>query len=288
MANAFTADIDLLTANDDGLAPAGRNLFTFHTFEGQDLSAEAMARYQLSPVAGGSYHGVIDAEGNTARENDDEYIPWAAMFTGNRAGWHWSLAGRASFTREQWLSRPKQMEKCAIVLAAYAKAKGIPTVKRSHVEVRARQGGVCGHDDISKAWQESDHTDPGVNFPYDVVIARANEIMAGGTAPAPAPERPQPAGEFTGNKYPSYLDGRELRFSEYLRFVDYKITRLYEAEFGTDADLGIKDGTFSAASVGEQYPSYVDASKSFTLDQYLRLIDIKATRLFEKQETTNA
>ncbi len=38
---------------------------------------------------------VIDADGVTARENDDAYIPWAAMFTVNRAAFHFSLAGRA-------------------------------------------------------------------------------------------------------------------------------------------------------------------------------------------------
>lgn len=274
MANAFKADHDILTANDDGVAADGtRFCFFTHTFEGRDLDAVAMARYQLSPAAGGSYHGVIDREGVTARENDDAYIPWAAMFTGNRAGWHWSLAGQAAFTREQWLARPKQLAKLAEVLASYAKAYDIPLIKRDHIQLVAGKHGVAGHADISKAWKESDHTDPGVNFPYDVVIADANKILTAGTAPTPAPERPAASIVPPGKKYPSYLDGRELRFSEYLRFIDEKVTQLYDEHMTDQAPpfaVAIESG-----SVGDKYPSYVDSDKSFTLDQYMRLVDFK-------------
>lgn len=186
MTNAYNCDLDLLTANDDGtISDTGRGMLFIHTFEGQDLDAAAMARYQQSPAAGGSYHLVIDRDGKTVRENDDEFIPWAAMFTGNRAGWHISLAGRAAFTREQWLARPSQLNKLAEVLAAYSKAKNIPLVKLSPAEVKQRKRGVAGHADITAAWGESDHTDPGAAFPYDVVLTRANHLLN------PAPPQPK-------------------------------------------------------------------------------------------------
>lgn len=281
MANAYKADIDLLTANDDGLADRTRFVFFVHTFEGADVDALTMATYQLSPAAGGSYHGVIDVNGGTARENDDAYIPWAAMFTANRVGYHWSLAGKAAFTREQWLARPKQLSKLAEVIAAYAKAYGLPMVKRNDVELVQGKWGVAGHADASRAWKESDHTDPGANFPYDVVLDRANKLLNSGDIVPPAAPAPAPKGDFVGNKYPSYLDGRELRFSEYIRHIDFKVTKTYEKLFGPDADLGIKPGTFDAGAVGQRYPSYIDGSKSFTIDQYIRLIDIKQTRIME-------
>lgn len=286
MVNAFKADIDLLTSNDDGLAPPGRNCFYVHTFEGRDLSARAMAEYQLNPAAAGSYHGVIGVNGDTARENDDEYIPWAAMWTGNRTGWHWSLAGRAAMSRDDWLARPKQLDKLAEVIAAYHLAYKIDLRRIDSVALVRHESGIAGHHDISIAWRESDHIDPGTGFPFDVVIDKARAIVAGKTAPAPMPATPKPVSDYTDTKYPSYLDGRPLRFSEYIRFIDYKVTKLYEAEC-VGEDLGIQDGTFAAASVGPKYPSYVDGEKEFHLDQYLRLIDIKVTRLWEKLEADN-
>lgn len=190
--NAIVADINLLTPNDDGRATKPRNLLCIHTFEDDGTwSADKMAKYQQSPSAGGSYHLVIDVNGRIARENDDPFIPWAAMFTGNRVAFHFSLSGKASWTRQQWLARPKQIDALAKVLAAYSKAKGIPLIRRGPQDVRAGKWGVCGHDDISKAFKESTHWDPGTGFPFDVVIDKAVKILAG-TPAKPADPAPKP------------------------------------------------------------------------------------------------
>ena len=65
--NAYECDYTLLTANDDGIRTEVPHVIYIHTFEGRDLDAVAMARYQLSPAAGGSYHIVIDVDGKAAR-----------------------------------------------------------------------------------------------------------------------------------------------------------------------------------------------------------------------------
>lgn len=179
----FKADQDILTTNDDGPRSPSVPLFVIHTFEGNpNISAVDMAKYQLSPAAGGSYNGVIDRAGMTVRENDDNYIPWAAHPTGNRLGRHWSLAGRASQTRAEWLAQDKQLNALARVLAHDVKEYGTKLIKLSVGEVfRARTDssvrGVCGHDDISKAFKESDHTDPGPNFPYDVLFQKVKSLL---------------------------------------------------------------------------------------------------------------
>lgn len=274
--NAFNCDVDLLTSNDDGKATQRRRLLCVHTFEGRDLSAEAMARYQLSPAAGGSYHLVIDRDGNTARENDDNYIPWAAMYTGNRIAFHFSLAGRAAMTRDEWLARPKQLEKLAQILAAYGERYTLPLLFCDAIDVKAGHMGVCGHAEISEAFRESDHTDPGQNFPYDIVLDRARIIRNGGEL-KPA----QKKDIMPDQKYPSFVDGRELRFSEFIRFIDEKTTRLFDAAFpegGTPPAINVSDG-----KTGDAYPSYVDPSANLTLDQFVRFIDWKITQLCDKE-----
>ncbi|AYB69452.1 endolysin [Corynebacterium phage Juicebox] len=236
--NALTADIDLLTPNDDGRATKPRNLLCIHTFEDDGTwSADRMAKYQQSPAAGGSYHLVIDLNGRIARENDDAFIPWAAMFTGNRVAFHFSLSGKASWTRQQWLARPKQMDALAKVLAAYSKAKGIPLIRRGPQDVRAGKWGVCGHDDISKAFGESTHWDPGPNFPFDVVIDKAKAILAE-PKPTPAPPsdpapRPIPPKETLvpttlDTVLPSLVDGStfEAPLATFIRTAD---KQAYEA-----------------------------------------------------------
>lgn len=174
MANAYQADVTLLTSNDDGVATTPRTGMAVHTFEDDGhWTAEKMGRYQQDPAAGGSYHIVIDEHGRTCRENDDIYLPWSAMYTGNRQFWHVSLSGKAAWTREQWLARGVQLDALADVLAHYSLTYGFPLVKRSAANIRDGKWGVCGHADISAAWRESDHTDPGPGFPWDVVMDRA-------------------------------------------------------------------------------------------------------------------
>mgnify|MGYP002759065924 CR=1 FL=1 len=227
--NAFKTDLNLLSPNDDGLAPGPRRLLTIHTFEGQDLDAAAMARYQQQPAAAGSYHIVIDREGVTARENDDSYRPWAAGTTGNILGYHFSLAGQAAYSRSAWLARPKQLDKLAVILAAYSRAYGIPLIRRSADEVRAGKWGLCGHAEISAAWHEVDHTDPGVNFPFDTVIARANEIARAATPPRKEPDM----SEQLQSRYVAATGQRsEYRDTAegYILQNDAKLTRLLDDE----------------------------------------------------------
>ena len=268
MSNAYKCDHDILTANDDGRRQGLIKRIYIHTFEGRDLDAIAMAKYQLSPAAGGSYHIVIDVNGMTARENDDDYIPWAAGYKANRDGIHISLAGQAAFSRDKWLSRGKQIDKLADMVAAYCKSYGVPAIYRTAEDLKADRWGISTHADAAIAWRETDHTDPGKGFPMDVLVDKVNQRLH----PTPVPP-PPPAPVEPGVKYPSLLDGRPLRYSEFIRFIDEKVTRIYD-----DLCLDPKDMNVAALYTGIQgdaYPSYVDSSKSFTLDQYVRLIDFK-------------
>ena len=269
MANAYKCDHDILTANDDGKRQGPIKRIYIHTFEGRDLDAIAMARYQLSPAAGGSYHMVIDANGMTARENDDEFIPWSAGWTANRDGIHISLAGQAAFTRDHWLSRDKQMSKLADIVATYCKAYGVPAVYRNAGDLKAGKWGISTHAAAAIAWRETDHTDPGGNFPMSWLVDQVNRrLRPAATPPQAATPAPTP-----GDKYPSLIDGRELRLSEYVRFVDEKLTRIYDELFPEGQPMSVN--ALYTGMQGDAYPSYVDNSKSFTLDQYLRLIDFK-------------
>lgn len=268
MPNAYKCDHDILTSNDDGRRQGLIKRIYIHTFEGRDLDAIAMARYQLSPAAGGSYHIVIDVNGMTARENDDEYIPWSAGPKANRDGIHISLAGQAAFSRDTWLRRGKQLDKLADVVAAYCKAYGVPAIYRNAAALQSDRWGISTHADAAIAWRETDHTDPGKGFPMDVLIDKVNQRLH----PTPVPP-PPPAPVEPGAKYPSLIDGRPLRYSEFIRFIDEKVTRIYD-----DMILDPKDMNVAALYTGVQgdaYHSYVDQSKSFTLDQYVRLIDFK-------------
>jgi hypothetical protein len=129
---------------------------------------------------------MVDFDGEEVRMVPDNKQAWAAMNQGNRRGLHTCVMGRAEWSRARWLQETKLLERTAMRYAEWSRLYGIPLVKITPAQLRAGQRGVVGHIDIRDAWGEGDHWDPGYNFPYDFVIARAKAILGGAPAPNPS------------------------------------------------------------------------------------------------------
>lgn len=184
--NQFKADVTRLTRNDSGWRdPSKCQVAVIHTYECPRADdVENRARYQEG--AGSSYTMLVGTR-RTLRANDDNYSPWAAAQTGNRVGLHLSFLAYARSSRQEWLDHMVQLDLGARVVADWCKRYRIPPVKISAADLRAGKRGVCGHADISGAWRETDHTDPGAGFPWDVFLTRVKYFM-NPTPPAPKPQ----------------------------------------------------------------------------------------------------
>ena len=58
------------------------------------------------------------------------------------------------------------LRRAAAVVRARAKHWEIPLVKLTAADLRAGRKGICGHADVSAAFRQTDHTDPGTGFPW--------------------------------------------------------------------------------------------------------------------------
>lgn len=174
----FKCDVDMLTTADSGPRDVSTILWgVFHTTENDDNTPpQNVARWQQDRKNNSSYNVLFGARGTTVRSNDDNYIPWAAGWTGNQYGLHGSAVGRAARTRSQWLQHPEQLESMAQWAADLNRRYGIPLIRLTVAGVQAKKRGFCGHLEISNAFKEVNHTDPGMGFPWDVVLNRAKEI----------------------------------------------------------------------------------------------------------------
>jgi hypothetical protein len=88
-----------------------------------------------------------------------------------------------AYTRTQWLS-PQVWP--AVVRAASRTRElclrlSVPIVLLSAADLVAGKHGVCGHDDVSAAWHQTNHSDPGPNFPWAEFMA----LVMGSTVPTP-------------------------------------------------------------------------------------------------------
>lgn len=179
MPDQFACDLTTLTAADDGVRPMPPKWIVVHTNEGPKTgTVEGLLGYLANTANQASYHIVVGADGRTGRSNDDDYAPWAAGYTANRGGLHVCAIGYSKQSRAEWLASPKQLDGLARVIADWSTRYSIPLTRIVAADLVAGRKGVCGHFDTAQAWHETDHVDPGTQFPWDVVLAKAAVLNA--------------------------------------------------------------------------------------------------------------
>jgi N-acetyl-anhydromuramyl-L-alanine amidase AmpD len=137
--------------------------------EGRD-AAENGAAYDARRTDGVSTHFFVDADScvQCVLTKDTAHH---AKSEGNIRGIGFELCGRASQTQAQWLDGGLDLRLAARYVAKCCRKWNIPARKLTVAQLRAGEKGICAHDDVSKAWHQTDHTDPGRNFPWAKFIA---------------------------------------------------------------------------------------------------------------------
>lgn len=126
---------------------------------------------------------------------------------GNYRGINWELAGYASQTREQWLDPYSRamLERVAVIMRRDMARFAIPARLLTDEQARSRTPGVTSHAQLGRAFGGTDHTDPGRNFPWDVLI----QLLTGDEMPTVAEIWGQPVGLgplVWGPDYPPLVD----------------------------------------------------------------------------------
>lgn len=168
------------------------NVIIIHTGEGI-LNRNDMAKF-LDGRTDASAHAAGDADGVVAPLVPYSRAAWTAGPTGNNRGIQIELCAFAVMSRQQWLSKEdvvvwipwlnanrtirspyRMLQHAANWIRTVANEYDISKQKINATQLRAGASGICGHADVSEAWKESDHTDPGAGFPWDVFIELINE-----------------------------------------------------------------------------------------------------------------
>lgn len=155
----------------------------------RSTSAEDGAAYDQRRTDGTSTHYFVDSNSvvqcvrTTDRAN-------AALHRGNRLGIQYELCGTVQ-TRAQWLDAASDatLTNAARQIARDCIRYAIPVRRLSVAETRAAwtqfptgPKGIVGHVDCTSAYPEDggDHTDPGTEFPWDILLSRVQQFIAGG------------------------------------------------------------------------------------------------------------
>jgi hypothetical protein len=149
-------------------------LVALHTAEGS-RTVESLGRwFQRRPTEkdpGSSSHtGIDDFRIETYVAYDR--AAWT-LRSGNKISDNAELCGFARWSRAEWLTHDQMLTLAAQWVRERCAARNIPLRKLTPAQVAAGVSGVIGHKDWTVGMHDGTHTDPGDNFPWDVVIARA-------------------------------------------------------------------------------------------------------------------
>jgi peptidoglycan hydrolase-like protein with peptidoglycan-binding domain len=165
--------------------PLGRPLFIIiHTAECAETktAAENLQAWDAGPDAPqASWHYAVDVDSITQSVLEEDRAHAVGKSPGKDRGLHIELAGRASQTPEQWADAysTEQLDLAARLVADMCERWSIPPQQIGATELRASVPGICGHRDCTKAWPGStNHTDPGLHFPWERFLERVRDYVA--------------------------------------------------------------------------------------------------------------
>lgn len=150
-------------------------LLVLHDTEGR--TAESAARYFASPERTGSAHFCIDGA-VCYRTLDPTTVAWGAPGA-NYDGLHFEQAGFAHYTRAEWIASGV-VERTAYRVAFWAHQLGIPLRWLTDAQVKGGTArGLTTHAQVTRCFPGPghDHTDPGPNYPRDVLLQRSRHWL---------------------------------------------------------------------------------------------------------------
>ncbi len=142
-----------------------------------DSTAENVARYFQHPDYPSSAHVCVD-NNSIVQCVLDKDVAYAAPGC-NRDGIQVELAGFGSQTRTQWLDvySVGVLALAADATSQYCLKFNLPAVHLTNAQLKAGKKGIIGHYQASEVYKRSDHSDPGMAFPWDVFIAMVAQYV---------------------------------------------------------------------------------------------------------------
>jgi len=154
---------------------ARSRLLVLHTSEGA-TTFRSLGNFLAQASSQVSYHVGFD---NTSSAQIGEYVQpprksWSAHSANNEGehGCFCTPSGAANgWSRNDWLARPLMLDAASAWLREESARYGIPLVHISPAQIAAGSAGVCDHHDCVEAGLGGNHTDCGLQLPWDVVLA---------------------------------------------------------------------------------------------------------------------
>lgn len=169
------ADLPFMYALGDGGRRSTTQMVVIHATD-NTASDSAEAAYATRRPDHTSAHIYVDDD-SAVRALPLDNIAFGCYPMGNLRSVQFELTGVSNHVSDA------TMRQAAPLVAEVCARYGIPVRRVSGAELHAGARGICGHGDVTAAWNQGDHTDPGSAFPWDRFIGY---VRAASSAPVPA------------------------------------------------------------------------------------------------------
>lgn len=151
-------------------------VIVLHTMEAPEgpQTAENVARYFASGQVVASAHMCVDQD-SVVYCLPSSAVAFAAPGC-NHDGYQVEHAGYARQSPEEWgdAASVAMLQLSAQATREIADSLGIPLRHLTDDELAAGMSGFVGHDQVSRVYKRSDHTDPGPSFPWSYYMGLVN------------------------------------------------------------------------------------------------------------------
>lgn len=141
-------------------------------FKQDDNVAHMFSKPFVLPQKPRSAHYVVDSDSVTQCV-PDAATAWHCGRSGNKLGLGIELCGTAKQTRLEWLddlSLP-MLAIAARLIADKCREFQLPVRFVNAAALHRGERGITTHAEVAAAWRETNHSDPGVHFPMDQLLA---------------------------------------------------------------------------------------------------------------------
>lgn len=159
-------DLPFEHARGDGGVRSQTQMVVIHATD-NTASASDEASYASTRSDMTSAHFYAD-DGSVIQAVPTDHIAYGCYPTGNYRSIQFELVGK-DWPDSQEIS-DATLRRVAPVVFRVCNDWGIPIRKIGPDELRNGVKGICGHVDVTNAWHEGDHQDPGPAFPWDRFI----------------------------------------------------------------------------------------------------------------------
>lgn len=154
-----------------------------HGAEGQRAAENSAAEFRKPLKPAHSCHFFVDSD-SVVLSVPRDFVAWHCGRSGNARTVGVELCGSADQTRAQWLDANSlpTLRIAARLVAYLCSVYQLPAVLVDATGLRVGVRGITTHAAVGGAWGETDHYDPGLEFPRAEFVEAVASLIADGRA----------------------------------------------------------------------------------------------------------